>query len=99
MSTESTTVDENNIVVKCTSLRALAAECKLKLSNIENVHKTLLSIQRTETGVNPIDTRTGRAMTDTTRLEIYNAAVATASELLEIARTEREYSGPEEPDA
>lgn len=99
MSTEATTVDENNIAVKCTSLQALTAEYKLKLSKIEDTYQILRSIQRTEDGVNPLDTRTGRAMTDTTRLEIYNAAVATASELLEIARTEREYSGPEEPDA
>ena len=91
MATEETaTIDENNIAVKCTSLEALAAECRLKLSRIEYAYERLTNIRRKTAGVNPKDTRTGTTMSDATRLEIYNSAIALASELLEIDRVERE---------
>ena len=93
MAQETPAIDERNIAIKCTSLDALAAEYRSRLSSIDHTCETLRSIQRGPDGVNPTDSRTGAPMTDATRLEIYNAAVATATELLGLTEEEESDDG------
>ena len=88
--TETTTIDEDNLRLNCDSLEALAADYRAKLDITENLCRTLRSIQRVETGVNPSDERTGAPMTDATRLEIYIAGVAKAATLLGLTSEEED---------
>ena len=80
-----TTVDEGNLTVKCASLKALAIETQIKLDKIVKAHDMLTMICRPdgESGTeSPPDERTGAPMTDATRLDIYNAVIAEADQLL-----------------
>lgn len=74
-------IDESVLQTKRDSVLVLLHNTRDKLNDIEHVFECLDNIIQID-NANPIDSRTGTTMTDTTRQEIYDACIADANELL-----------------
>lgn len=75
------TVDNNELDIKIRTLTALAASIRVELRKVENTKESLQQI-RVKNGAVPVDSGTGRQMSDARRQEIWDVCAAVADNLI-----------------
>ncbi len=76
-------VDERDLEIKTTSLRALLATERELINKISQVLTSLDAIRLKEDGTPKTDTATGAPMSEARRQEIYDACTAAAQKIID----------------
>lgn len=75
-------IDETELEAKVKTLWIIEDSMKTLAKKAAQTRAVLKTIERTESGASPTDSRTGQTMSDATRQEIYDANVIVANELI-----------------